>query len=438
MKVHLSGSDPWLMEPAKFEELRELVANADLPEDAQTRASGSVGGTGSFLVKDGVAQIHVKGTLMKRVPWWARWLGVAMTSTPELGRQISEAGERADVRSIVLLVDSPGGQAAGIEAVGDMIRQVRDTKPVTAVIEDMAASGGYWIASQAKELILAPGGRVGSIGAYLVSVDSSAAAEKYGRKVRVHRSGELKGAGISGAPISDTQLAYFDEFVEEVAADFRAAIAAGRGMTAPQVEALATGRMWRAADAKSHGLVDRVEPVSSALQRVAQATKEARMADENALEEARAQARNEEQERVRAIAKAFPDHPKFANEQIAAGATLAEASVAYVPFLKEEHQKALKKTKAEATESARAEAKTSKPEADAEAEEPTEPVAFNKAAEGPTGFMEKAEAYAKEKGVSMTDAMRHVARTEPETHREYVEGIKPVKLEKLLGVERIR
>lgn len=430
MKVHLSRSELWLMEQGKHQELCELVESAEIPTEdaerleAEARAGGVVGGSGSFLVKDGVAHVHVRGVLMKSVPWWARYFGAAMTSTPELGEQIREAADRADVRSICMHVDSPGGQAAGIEAVADLIREVRAEKPVTAVIEDMAASGGYWLASQASEVVVAPGGRVGSIGAYLVSVDSSKAYESRGVAVRVHRSGELKGTGEPGAALTDAQLAYLDEFVEEVAGDFRAAISAGRGMTASQVEALATGRMWRAADAKSHGLVDRIESVPAALSRINRTTQERRMADEKQIQDARAQAVEAERQRVSTIKATYPEDQAFALEQIEAGASVSEAAVAYVPYLQEktrrEKDELEARIKARQEEDAKAAAATANAKP-APSRPAAEPVPYGSAGgDAPLDFCEQAKAYAKEHGTTIRAAMSYLSRTKPELHQAYL------------------
>ena len=90
------------------------------------------------------------------------------------------------ISAIVLDVDSPGGSVFGVEELATEIRAARGTKPVVAVANSMAASAAYWIASQADELVITPGGMVGSIGVLTAHEDISKAQEMAGIKPRSH------------------------------------------------------------------------------------------------------------------------------------------------------------------------------------------------------------------------------------------------------------
>lgn len=417
----LSGVDPWLMEPGKLEELRAQLAANPIPAEARGRLA-TPSQAADVEVMDGVAVIHVRGVLMKSVPRWAAWYGLEATSTPGVAAAVREAAADERVKRIVLRVDSPGGEVAGIEDAANAIFEARKKKPVTAVVEDLAASAAYWLASQAKQISVSPGARVGSIGVYLVSVDTSRLMENAGITVRVHRSGELKGAGVRGAPLTPEQLAYYDDHVEELAGEFRAAIARGRGLADAQVSQLSTGRMWRPADAKTHGLVDRIESVPSALNRIERAIQEQRMADEQQIQDAQAQAVEAERQRVSTIKATYPDDQDFALEQIEAGASVSEAAIAYVPYLQEK----TKKEKAEIEERARTSAQAAAPTTTKPAAAPrssAKPVPYGSAPtdEAPKGFIEVALAHAEEKGCSKREALSYVARTQPELFAAYKE-----------------
>lgn len=421
----LSGVDPWLMEPGKLEELRAQLAADPIPAEARGRFDQPSQAAG-VTVKNGVAVIDVRGVLMKSVPMWASWYGLDATATPGVAAAIREAADEPSVKRIVLRIDSPGGQVSGIEDAANAIYEARKKKPVEALVEDMAASAAYWLASQASKISVSPGSRVGSIGVYLVSVDTSRLMENAGITVRVHRSGELKGAGTRGAPITPEQLAYYDEHVEELASEFRAAISRGRGLGAEQVSQLSTGRMWRASDAKTHGLVDRIESVPAALSRIERAIQEKHMADEKQIQDAQAQAVEAERQRVSTIKASYPDDQDFALEQIEAGASVSEAAIAYVPYLQEKtkRERAELAEKAKADHAAAASAKTEAPR------QTTKPVPYGEATSAPMGFIETARAYAKEHGTTMRQAMSHVSREQPELHAAFIEEAKrnPIKI----------
>ncbi len=85
-----------------------------------------------------------------------------------------------NIDTIVLDVDSPGGNYYGTPETSSKIRAARDSKPIIAVANSLAASAAYWIASAADEIVVTPSGDVGSIGVLAVHTDFSAANEKIG------------------------------------------------------------------------------------------------------------------------------------------------------------------------------------------------------------------------------------------------------------------
>jgi ClpP class serine protease len=126
-----------------------------------------------------------------------------------------------------------------------------------AVVEEMGASGAYWIASQAPRVLASSHTTaVGSIGAYLLVYDTSAAAAQIGVRVHVVRSGEFKGAGVPGTVVTDPQLREWQRMVDQTAAAFVQAVAEGRRQPVSRVKSWADGRVHSAADAMQLGLID--------------------------------------------------------------------------------------------------------------------------------------------------------------------------------------
>lgn len=404
--------EAWAMEPDRLSAFARQVAGLDV--EAAARAKAPEPDPLGYELKGSTAVVPVTGTLMKRVPAWARYFGLNVTDTTDLRATIERAAEDPRVSTILLHVSSPGGQAAGVLEASDAIYAARSKRRVESVVDGIAASGAYWLAAQAHKVSAPADAIVGSIGVYQVVFDSSAAAEKDGVKVHVIRSGEHKGAGVDGAPVTAAQLAVAQRVVDGLAALFATSVAKGRGRTADQVKAVATGAVWLASDAQSQGLVDRVEPVSVAFARLApqetimsETTKNDDLgakAQATALEDARAS----ERKRFSALKAAFPEDPQFASEQFEAGATVEQASVAYVPVL----QKRLKEQAAAST------AKAATASAPAAAAAPPVPVAGSPEGNS-SDFMSEARSYAERRKVSMLAAMQAVAREKPELHRAF-------------------
>src|SRR5690606_12609791 len=108
------------------------------------------------------------------------------------------------VGTIVLDVDSPGGGVYGVAEFAEEIYKARGQKRIVAVANSMAASAAYWIATAADELVVTPGGEVGSIGVYMLHEDWSGAYEKAGIKPTVIKFGENKAEGIDVEPLSES------------------------------------------------------------------------------------------------------------------------------------------------------------------------------------------------------------------------------------------
>jgi len=203
-----------------------------------------------------VAVIPITGVLLPSVPEWMRTFGLRVTGYDEISAQVKAAAANPSINEIVLAVDSPGGTVQGVAAAHAVIRNAAASKQVTAWVEGMCASGAYWLTCCASQIIAATTAEVGSIGVYQVWYDESARLEKAGITTHVIRSGSHKGMGLD--KITPEQLETEQETVDDLAALFVQAVAAGRKKALNEVMELATGQTWTAARARSAGLVDRV------------------------------------------------------------------------------------------------------------------------------------------------------------------------------------
>jgi signal peptide peptidase SppA len=215
-----------------------------------------------------VAVIPIHGAIERRSSFLGELFGSA--SLESLRAQLRGALADPEVRGIVLSVDSPGGTAAGVQELAAEIRAARGTKPILAHVDITAASAAYWLATQADEVVVTPSGQVGSVGAYAIHEDVSAALDKAGIKITIVSAGEHKVEGNEFEPLTDEARQAIQERVDAVYEQFVADVARGRNTTSAKVKAdYGKGRMLLANDALAAGMVDAIDTLDGAIRRVA-------------------------------------------------------------------------------------------------------------------------------------------------------------------------
>lgn len=419
----------WAMEPTRLASLYNQFLNSDSVKLAELMKIEIAKNKQPASINNGVMQINIHGLLMKNPPAWLAWFGIETTDYIQLAEQLKAAVDNPEVKSVLLHIDSGGGAVGGVSEAAEAIANANKVKPVNAYIEDIGASGAYYLASQAGHISINPNGEAGSIGVYTVAVDSSAFAEKLGVKVHVIRSGEHKGMGVGGAAITENQIAAQQEIVDGMAANFKAAVAAGRKMKSEEVEKIATGRVWLASEAKKLNLVDEIiNGINKSESKQGLNMKGQTMPDTKSQQEIQKEAQTAEMQRMNDIKAAIPNDPAFAMEQFVKGVSAVEAKAAYADKLQEKNA-ALQKENEDLQKT-----KTVK----AAAPEGTVPVATNEDggnADAAAGdFMADAKAYAKEHKCSMKEAIKAVRSENPESYMNFRQQSKNKKVK--LGEER--
>ncbi len=181
---------------------------------------------------------------------------------------IKQLAEDDGNKGILLNMNTGGG---GVYESDEAYLALMDYKektgrPVWAYMGPTCASGGYYIAAAADYIIANRNTTTGSIGVYISMTDTSGLYEKLGMESVLIRSGDNKGAGIEGAPITDGQRAVYQSVVDESYEQFVGIIAEGRGMPLDEVRALADGRVYTGRQALDLGLVDALGNWDSALE----------------------------------------------------------------------------------------------------------------------------------------------------------------------------
>lgn len=210
-----------------------------------------------------VAAIRLSGVIA------ASSVGRRGLSLEALAEPIERAFALPDVSAVALIINSPGGSPVQSALIAGRIRQLSAEKsvPVLAFVEDVAASGGYWLACAADEIVADPASIVGSIGVISAGFGFQAAIARLGVERRVYTSGTSKSMLDPFQPEKPEDVAHLKGLQEEVHDGFRQWVRARRGarLAGQDEAALFSGAFWSGARAKDLGLVDRLGDIRSTL-----------------------------------------------------------------------------------------------------------------------------------------------------------------------------
>jgi protease-4 len=186
------------------------------------------------------------------------------------------------VKAVVLRIDSGGGSALASELIWHAVAEVKAKKPVIVSMSDVAASGGYYIACGATKIFALEDTLTGSIGVVGGKLAPAAALAKLGVTTFPRGRGRRATMNASLDPWTADERQTVQATMESIYGVFVDRVAAGRGKTHAQIDAIAQGRVWTGADARKLGLVDELGGLEAAL---AEARKLGGVADDTPVEE---------------------------------------------------------------------------------------------------------------------------------------------------------
>jgi protease-4 len=169
---------------------------------------------------------------------------------------LEKVAANTKVKGVILRIDSPGGTTAGSEAIYEAVRVIAKDKPVVAVMDTVAASGGY-ITAIAADRIVARGNTItGSIGVIFSFPEVSKLLDTLGIRIEELKSGELKAEPSPYRPVSDKVRAVSMEMVKDGYDWFTGLVAERRGLDIARVRELADGRVYTGRQAIAVKLID--------------------------------------------------------------------------------------------------------------------------------------------------------------------------------------
>jgi protease-4 len=268
LKVSLEAG-PYLADDAKAKGLIDQVGQERDAEQALLNRAGD----GAKLVEIGdyhpsdkaghpdkaIAVVNAEGAIVTG----ASGNGLNRSSnvySDDVAKAFYDAAKDKKVKAIVFRVSSPGGSDTASEQILAGVRAAKAAgKPVVVSMGTYAASGGYWISSQASEIVSQPTTLTGSIGVYGGKFALGEALSRFGVDMRsLSVGGDFADAFGPGAPFTPTQKAAFSGWMDRIYDGFIQRVAIGRNLPADRVREIAKGRVWTGEQARALGLVDRI------------------------------------------------------------------------------------------------------------------------------------------------------------------------------------
>ena len=182
------------------------------------------------------------------------------TDIEQWSKRLRDFGEDSQVKAIVIEINSPGGSVGAVQELYAQILKVRadSKKPVIALMGDIAASGGYYLAAACDKIIAHPGTLTGSIGVIFHMTNYEGLMKKVGITAEPIKSGKMKDIGSPTRPMTAEERKLLQALIDEAYGQFLSAVAEGRKMPEEKVRPFADGRIFTGTQALEAGLVDSV------------------------------------------------------------------------------------------------------------------------------------------------------------------------------------
>jgi signal peptide peptidase SppA len=259
-KLLQSESALWAMAPEHLESVAAVIASG-VKMAARSHPVA--------VAPSGTAIVPIMGPLSRRPSFLSELFGMGDAGSYQgIRRRLNEALADKSISRIILLVDSPGGAALGVEELAADIRAANSQKPITAVVDVLMGSAALWLGAQAGRVVATPSAEIGSVGAFMLHIDTSRALDRLGlaptfitSKISPHKT-----EGNAFEPLGKEAHAHLQGQIDELAGKFVRDLARGRGVSTSHVTTqFGRGRTMFAADAKRVGLVDDVGTIETVL-----------------------------------------------------------------------------------------------------------------------------------------------------------------------------
>ena len=217
-----------------------------------------------FLSEEGQTQTLVIGAPPPRVPLLVRFR-----------EELKKAADDSDVKALIVRINSPGGTVTASDIMFKELQMFKRTAkvPVIAVMMDVAASGGYYVALAADTIVAHPTTVTGSIGVIMVTVNGEGLMQKLGIAAAAIKSGERKDMGSPFRALTGEERQIFQSVIDGLQDQFLARLVEARKLPMDTAKRLADGRVYTAQQALDFKLIDRIGYMDDVLELARRAIK---------------------------------------------------------------------------------------------------------------------------------------------------------------------
>lgn len=252
----------------EYEDKLKVLAGVEKDKELNSVSIADYISTGKGKIKssstDKIAVIYAQGEII-----YGKGT-VDVIGQESIIKALSKTRKDDKIKAIVLRVNSPGGSALASDLIWRELELTKKEKPLVVSMGNYAASGGYYIACNADEIIAEPTTITGSIGVFGMIPNFSELTEKIGINAEQVGTNKNSFAYSPFEPISEEFYNVTKEGVEDIYKTFVSRVAKGRKMTEAQVDSIAQGRVWTGAEAIENGLVDKLGSLNDAVTRAAE------------------------------------------------------------------------------------------------------------------------------------------------------------------------
>ena len=218
-------------------------------------AAGWFGGDGVAIPKAHTALVDLQGVI-----------AADQASADSVISSLQGAFEDKNTKGVILRINSPGGSPVQAGQIYDEIKRLRAKHPKTplyAVVDDICASGGYYVAAGADKIFVDKASIVGSIGVLMDGFGFTETMQKLGVERRLLTAGENKGFLDPFSPVDAEQQAFAKQMLEEIHGQFIGVVREGRGKRLKETPEMFSGLVWSGEKSIQLGLADGLGSVES-------------------------------------------------------------------------------------------------------------------------------------------------------------------------------
>lgn len=229
-------------------------------------ALGWLGGSDVIETADHTAVVELNGIIAPD----------SQANADDVVAGLKDAFKAKGAKAVVLRINSPGGSPVQAASINDEIRRLRGLHPdipVYAVVEDVCASGGYYVAVAAEKIFVAKASIVGSIGVLMNGFGFTDAMKKLGVERRLLTAGDNKGFMDPFSPLDKQQRDYAKNMLDDIHSQFIEAVREGRGDRLKETEQTFSGLVWTGEKSIQLGLADSLGSVAYVAREIVQAEK---------------------------------------------------------------------------------------------------------------------------------------------------------------------